>query len=78
MYNALAALRTGSDNLINTLSVLNTKSIADQTLIYKVIGTLKQDDLLANLNIYSERIAFVISTILKGKLYNSVQNGPRL
>jgi hypothetical protein len=76
MYNALPALATSGDSLVSALSVLDTKSITNQTLIYKVIRTPKQDDLPANLNIHPERIAFVISTILKSRLYNSVQNSP--
>jgi hypothetical protein len=76
MYNALAALGTGGGNLVDALGVLDTESMADQTSIHKVIGTPKQDDLPANPNIHPERMAFVISTILKGGLYDSVQNGP--
>ncbi|KAH6665218.1 hypothetical protein B0J14DRAFT_681145 [Halenospora varia] len=77
MYDALAALGTGGGNLVDALGVLDTESIANQTSIHKVISTPKQDDLPANPNIHPERMAFVISTILKGGLYDSVQNGPR-
>jgi hypothetical protein len=76
MYDTLAGLATGGDNLVAALGVLNTESMADQTLIYKIIGTPKLQDVPANPNIHLERIAFVISTILKGGLYDSVQNGP--
>ncbi|TVY81479.1 hypothetical protein LSUE1_G007408 [Lachnellula suecica] len=76
MYDALAALGTGGGNLVDALGVLNTESMANQTSIHKVIGTPKQDDLPANPNIHPERMAFVISTILKGGLYDSAQNGP--
>jgi hypothetical protein len=41
MYNTLASLATDGDNLVTALSVLNTKSITNQTLIYKIIETLK-------------------------------------
>ncbi len=76
MYDALAGLATGGDNLVAALGVLDTESMANQTSIHKIIGIPKLQDVPANPNIYPERIAFVISTILKGGLYNSVQNGP--
>jgi hypothetical protein len=76
MYNTLATLGTSGGNLVDALGVLDTESIANQTSIHKVIVTPKQDDLPANPNIYPERIAFVISIILKGGLYDSVQNCP--
>ncbi|KAH6667477.1 hypothetical protein B0J14DRAFT_676555 [Halenospora varia] len=78
MYDALPALASGGDNLFDILGVLDTESMANQTSIHKVIGTPKQDDLPANPNIHSERMAFVISTILKGGLYDSVQNSSGL
>ncbi|KAH7418679.1 hypothetical protein BKA64DRAFT_763266 [Cadophora sp. MPI-SDFR-AT-0126] len=77
MYDALPALGTGGVNLVDKLRVLDTKSMASQTSIYKVIGTPKQGDLPANPNISSERMAFVLSTILKGGLHDSVRNSPR-
>jgi hypothetical protein len=76
MYDALAALGTSGSNLVDTLGVLDTESITNQTSIHKVIGIPKQDDLPANPNIHPERIAFVISIILKGGLYDSVKNSP--
>jgi len=76
MYDALPALATGGDHLVDILGVLDTESMANQTSIHKVIGTPKQDDLDANPNIDSKRMAFVVSTILKGGLYDSVQNSP--
>jgi hypothetical protein len=76
MYNALAGLATGGDNLVAVLGVLNAESMANQTSIYKIIRTPKLQDVPANPNIHPERMAFVISTILKGRLFNSVQNGP--
>ncbi|PVH68601.1 hypothetical protein DL98DRAFT_599384 [Cadophora sp. DSE1049] len=71
MYDALPALATGGDHLVDILGVLDTESMANQTSIHKIIGTPKQDDLPANPNIHSERMAFVVSTILKGGLYDS-------
>jgi hypothetical protein len=41
MYNTLASLATDGDNLVAVLDVLNTESITNQTLIYKIIRTLK-------------------------------------
>lgn len=41
LYDALPALVTGGDNLVSKLGVLNTESIANQTSIYKIIGTPK-------------------------------------
>jgi hypothetical protein len=41
MYNALAGLATSGNNLVAALGVLDAKSIANQTLIHKIIGTLK-------------------------------------
>ncbi|PVH69401.1 hypothetical protein DL98DRAFT_625190 [Cadophora sp. DSE1049] len=74
MYDALPALATGGDNLVDKLGVLDTESMASQTSIHKVIGTPKQDDSDAKPNIDSKQMAFVVSTILKGGLYDSVQN----
>ena len=76
LYDALAGLATGGDNLVAALGVLDTESMANQTSIHKIIGTPKLQDVPANPNIHPERMAFVISTILKGGLYDSVQNGP--
>jgi hypothetical protein len=76
MYNALAGLATGGDNLVAALGVLDAESMANQTSIHKIIGTPKLQDVPANPNIHPERMAFVISTILKGGLSDSVQNGP--
>jgi hypothetical protein len=76
LYNALAGLATSGGNLVSALGVLDTESMANQTSIYKIIRTPEQDDLPANFNIHPKRMAFVISTILKGRLYDSVQNGP--
>jgi len=74
MYDALPALATGGDNLVDKLGVLDTKSMTSQTSIHKIIGTPKQDDFDAKPNIDSKQMAFVVSTILKGGLYDSVQN----
>jgi hypothetical protein len=41
MYNALAGLATGGNNLVAALGVLNAESITNQTLIYKIIRTPK-------------------------------------
>ncbi len=76
LYNMLSVLVTGGDILVSELGVLDTESIANQTSIYKIIGTPKLQDIETNSNIYPERIVFVISTLLKGELYDSVQNSP--
>ncbi|KAH8654021.1 hypothetical protein BGZ60DRAFT_435856 [Tricladium varicosporioides] len=75
MYDAFPGLATGGDNLVAALGVLDTESMANQTSIHKIIGTPNFQDVPANPNIHPERMAFVISTILKGGLYDSVQNG---
>jgi hypothetical protein len=41
LYNTFAGLVTDGNNLVAALGVLNTKSIANQTLIYKIIRTPK-------------------------------------
>jgi hypothetical protein len=41
IYNMLASLVTSGDNLVAILSVFNTESITNQTLIYKIIETPK-------------------------------------
>jgi hypothetical protein len=76
MYDALAGLATGGGGLVSELRVLDTESMANQTSIHRVIGTLEQDNIPANSNIHTEQMSFVISTILKGGLYDSVQNSP--
>jgi hypothetical protein len=76
LYDALPALATGGGNLVSELGVLDTESMANQTSIHKIIGTPKLQDVEANPNIHPERMAFVISTLLKGELYDNVQNGP--
>ncbi|KAH8674840.1 hypothetical protein BGZ60DRAFT_557234 [Tricladium varicosporioides] len=75
MYDAFPGLAIGGDKLAAALGVLDAESMANQTSIHKIIGTPKsQDGLPANSNIHTERMAFVISTILKGGLYDSVNN----
>jgi hypothetical protein len=76
VYDALPGLAAGGSDLLAALDVLDTKSMANQTSIHKVIGTPEQDGLPGNPNIKRLQMAFVISTILKGALYNSVQNAP--
>ena len=41
LYDALAGLATGGDNIVAALGVLDTESMANQTSIHKIIGTPK-------------------------------------
>jgi hypothetical protein len=75
VYDALPAFHISGEDVATAFGVLDAESMANQTSIHKVVGTPKlRDDLFDIPNINTERMIFVISTLLKGALYDSVPN----
>ena len=74
VYDALPAFHIGGEDVATAFGVLDADSMANQTSIHKVVGTPKlRDDLPEVSNINPEQMIFVISTLLKGALYDSMQ-----
>jgi len=75
VYDALPAFNVGGEDTATAFRVLDAETMANQTSIHKIVGTPKLQDNLPDIpNINPQQMIFVLSTLLKGALYDSVQN----
>ena len=69
------AFKIGGEDIATAFRVLDAETMANQTSIHRVVGMPKlRDDLPDNPNINPGRMILVLSTLLKGALYDSVRN----